>query len=54
MHKVYLVQGTDGCVFAIFHSKEDAQAHQSSFPEQTKVIERTVFTGQANYPGYNR
>lgn len=54
MRKVYLVQGLDGCVFAIFHSKEDATLHQSSFPEQTQVVERSLFTGQANNPGYNR
>lgn len=54
MHKVYLVQGLDGCVFAIFHSKEDAEMHQASFSESTRVVERTLFTGQANSPGYNR
>lgn len=54
MHKVYLVLGLDGCVFAIFHSKEDAKMHQSSFAEQTQVVERSLFAGQANNPGYNR
>ena len=52
--KVYLVQAVNGGVYAIFHSREDAELHRSSIYEKSVVVERTVFTGQANNPGYNR
>lgn len=54
MNKVYCVQGLDGWVYAIFHSKEDAEMHRDSFDTSMCVVERTVFYGQANNPGYNR
>lgn len=52
MRKVYLVIGAD-TVFAIFYSAEDARLHQASIERPTTVVERTVFTGQANRPGFN-
>lgn len=52
--KVYCVQGFDGWVYAIFRSKEDAEMHSKASKEETRIVERTVFTGQANNPGYNR
>lgn len=53
MRKVYLVIGAD-TVFAVFNSAEDARLHQASIDRPTTVEERTVFTGQASYPGFNR
>lgn len=52
--KVYCVQGLDGWVYAIFNSEEDAEMHRSSCPVVVRIVERTVFTGQAKNPGYNR
>jgi len=53
--KVYLVKSNaTGEVLTIFHSAEDAKMHQSSCSLSTMVTERTVFTGQANNPGFNR
>lgn len=55
MHKCYLVQGKDNHVlYAIFHSPEDAKLHQQSITVPTRVLERTLFTAQANYPGFNQ
>lgn len=57
MKKVYLVVERTfytGRVYAIFTSEEDAKLHQASINEETVVVERSLFTGQANNPGYNR
>lgn len=55
MHQCYLVEGKDNhVIYAIFHSAEDAKLHQQSITVPTRVVERTLFTGQANYPGFNK
>lgn len=55
--KVYLVESVGyapGRIYAIFRSKADAELHQDSVEDETVIIERTVFTGQAENPGFNR
>jgi hypothetical protein len=55
--KVYLIESVGmaaGRIFAIFYSREDAKMHQKTIDEDTIIVERTCFTGQANNPGYNR
>lgn len=55
--KVYLVESAGGTrrIYAIFKSKEDAKMHQGSInKDDTIIVERTCFTGQANNPGFNR
>lgn len=57
MSKVYLVVSVGkapGRVYAIFHSREDAQFHLHCVDDEAEIETRTVFTGQANNPGYNR
>lgn len=57
MRKIYLVESVayaPGRIYAIFHSREDAKMHQDAIDDETIIIERTLFTGQANNPGFNR
>lgn len=55
MYKCYLVEGTESrIIYAIFRSAEDAKLHQQSVSVPTRVVERSLFTGQANCPGFNK
>lgn len=58
MKTIYLVESVGyapGRVYAIFSSREDAQMHCDSVEgDEAVVVERTLFTGQADNPGFNR
>lgn len=53
--QIYLVVSASkapGRVYAIFRSQADAELHLVD--DETFIVARTLFTGQANNPSFNR
>ena len=54
MASVYLVQTKSGRVMAIFYNRSDANIFCGLLDEECEVKERTLFTSQPDYRGYNK
>lgn len=57
--KVYLVEDENncpGCIYAVFAHRMDAEAFivVSELEDDAFIVERTLFYGQPQQPGYNQ